>query len=118
MTNEQLVAEVAALRRQLVDQARLADAIPHIVWTTDADGTPTYFNSKWTEYTQLDLAETLRVGAGSFVHPDDLAPFAAKMAEATAPPTNFGASGKPGAKNPQSESRQGQVTDKSKEKAA
>lgn len=70
-----LAAEVVDLRGQLVDMARLADAIPHIVWTMSTDGTPTYFNAKWTEYTALDLAETLRVGASSFVHPADLPRF-------------------------------------------
>jgi PAS domain S-box-containing protein len=54
-----------------LDPSRLADAIPHIVWTTDADGAPTYFNAKWTELTGLDLAETVRVGAASTIHPDD-----------------------------------------------
>ena len=79
MTNDELAAEVASLRRQLLDNARLADAIPHIVWTTSAEGTPTYFNSKWTEYTGLDLAETLRIGAATLVHPDDLPPFVEKV---------------------------------------
>lgn len=50
----------------------LADAMPLIVWTHDAAGVPTYFNRKWTEYTGLDLAATLQVGADSVVHPDDL----------------------------------------------
>ncbi len=79
MTNDERVAEVSSLRRQLLDNARLADAIPHIVWTTNADGTPTYFNSKWTDYTGLDLAETLRLGASTLVHPDDLSMLVEKV---------------------------------------
>ena len=51
----------------------LADVVPHIVWARDSDGTPIQFNLKWTAYTGLDLAETLRVGSSSFLHPSDLA---------------------------------------------
>jgi PAS domain S-box-containing protein len=50
----------------------LADAMPHIVWTHDVGGTPTYFNRKWTDYTGCDLAEALRIGSSTFVHPADL----------------------------------------------
>lgn len=53
------------------DASVVADAIPHIVWTHNKDGVAQYFNRRWTEYTGLDLAETLRVGAESLVHPDD-----------------------------------------------
>lgn len=53
-------------------QRDLADAMPHIVWTHDANGVATYFNRKWTEYTGLDLEESLRAGAHTLVHPADL----------------------------------------------
>lgn len=46
--------------------------MPHIVWMDGPDGTVTYFNRKWTEYTGLDLAQTQRVGAHTLIHPDDL----------------------------------------------
>lgn len=46
--------------------------MPHIVWTHDPAGVPTYFNRRWLEYTGLDLAATLAVGADSLVHPGDL----------------------------------------------
>lgn len=52
-------------------QRSLADAMPHVVWTHDADGVVTYFNRKWTEYTGLDLAESLRLGPLTLIHPDD-----------------------------------------------
>ncbi len=54
-------------------QRDLADAMPHIVWTHGPDGDATYFNRKWTEYTGLDLKQTLQVGAHTLIHPDDLA---------------------------------------------
>lgn len=31
----------------------LADSMPHIVWTTDAKGQPTYFNRRWHEFNGL-----------------------------------------------------------------
>lgn len=51
----------------------IADAMPHIVWSHDVNGTATYFNRKWTEYTGSDLAQTVASGAESFMHPDDRA---------------------------------------------
>ena len=50
----------------------LADAMPLIVWIHGEDGVPTYLNSKWTEYTGVSAAESLRMGVHTFVHPDDL----------------------------------------------
>ncbi|MDQ3365297.1 MAG: PAS domain-containing protein [Myxococcota bacterium] len=58
----------------------IADAMPHIVWINDADNVVSYFNQKWTEYTGLALADTLAVGPGSCVHPDDLAVMVALFA--------------------------------------
>ncbi len=58
---------------QMTWEKKLADAMPHIVWTHDQDGVVTYFNAKWREYTGLDLAETRRVGPETLVHPDDRA---------------------------------------------
>lgn len=63
------VAPSATLGSQ---QRNLADAMPHIVWTDGADGKVTYFNRKWTEYTGLDLEQTIQVGAHSLIHPSDL----------------------------------------------
>jgi PAS domain S-box-containing protein len=51
----------------------LAEAMPHIVWTHDPDGKPTYFNRSWVDYTGHDLDAVLREGAEAFVHPDDRA---------------------------------------------
>lgn len=62
----------------------LADAMPHIVWTHDADGLPEYFNRAWHAYTGRDLAAVLRDGAASFVHPADRDAVVALFAEARA----------------------------------
>lgn len=48
----------------------LADAIPHIVWTQDADGTVTYFNQRWEEYTGLHRSARGPETEG-VVHPED-----------------------------------------------
>lgn len=84
MNTHDLAAEITRLRAQVAGMARLADAVPHIVWTMSPDGAPTYFNAKWTEYSGLDLDATLRIGAGTFVHPEDLASFEAEIREAAA----------------------------------
>ncbi len=63
------------------DLRRVLDAMPNIVWVHRAGGEPLYFNARWTEYTGLDLAQTLEVGAERLVHPDDLPKFRAAVAE-------------------------------------
>ena len=50
---------------------RMTDAMPHIVWTMQADGIYTYFNEKWLAYTGLSLADSLQNGWVQVLHPDD-----------------------------------------------
>jgi PAS domain S-box-containing protein len=88
-SSDELRKEVETLRGRLVEMNRLADAIPHIVWTMTPEGTPTYLNAKWTELTGLDLDATLRVQARSFVHPDDLPAFDAERKKASVTGTPF-----------------------------
>ena len=49
----------------------LAESMPLIVWTTQADGLNTYFNQKWVEYTGLALEESYGTGWNRPFHPDD-----------------------------------------------
>ena len=50
--------ELAALERASEERYRqLADAMPQIVWTADADGGATYFNRRWFEYTGMTPEE-------------------------------------------------------------
>jgi len=50
----------------------LAEALPHMVWTSEPDGTPDYLNSRNTEYTGL-TPEQFRGGEWrSTSHPEDL----------------------------------------------
>ena len=65
------VQELAAERRESEERYRsLAEALPQIVWTTDAEGRTTYFNERWYEYTGLDRSAPLE--ASPVIHPDDL----------------------------------------------
>ena len=51
----------------------LADAMPQLVWTAQADGTLEYFNRRWIEYTGLTLDRLRDEGADvGVVHPDEL----------------------------------------------
>ena len=66
--------ELDALERASEERYRqLADAMPQIVWTSDADGATTYFNRRWFEYTGLSEEEVGGPNAWHLiVHPDDL----------------------------------------------
>jgi len=63
--------ELATERRESEERYRtLAEALPQIVWTTDAGGKTTYFNERWFEFT--GLGRDSGVGAAAVMHPDDL----------------------------------------------
>ena len=50
----------------------MANAIPQIVWVTDADGRTEFFNRQWSEYTGAAYhPETVAAVAAQFIHPDD-----------------------------------------------
>ncbi len=78
-TNEQLQQEIAdrqrilEILRQSEERYRyLAEAIPQLVWTTDAEGRLDYINSKWSEYTGLTLDQSVGTGWLTILHPDDV----------------------------------------------
>src|SRR5207237_6708772 len=65
--------ELAAVRREGAERYRqLADAMPQIVWTADADGRTTYLNRRWFEYTGSKEAEDGALEWATYVHPDDI----------------------------------------------
>ncbi|MEW6353975.1 MAG: PAS domain-containing protein [Pseudomonadota bacterium] len=72
----QLVHEQAA-RAHAEERERyyrlMAEAIPQLVWITDARGELQYVNQRWVDYTGLELTQTQDSGWRSAVHPDDLA---------------------------------------------
>ncbi|BAY27812.1 multi-sensor hybrid histidine kinase [Calothrix sp. NIES-2100] len=78
-TNEQLQQEIAerqrileALRQSEERYRYLAEAIPQLVWTADANGQCDYFNQKWCNYTGLTLEQSLGSGWVAALHPDDV----------------------------------------------
>ncbi len=61
----------AAERESEVRYRSLADAVPQIVWTTDADGKTLFYNERWYDYTGIPPGE-LR-SPRPRVHPEDVA---------------------------------------------
>jgi PAS domain S-box-containing protein len=53
----------------------IADAVPALVWMSDADGKYIYMNKKWSDFTGTEPGVNLRDVWSSFVHPDDLRTF-------------------------------------------
>ncbi|WIJ25089.1 PAS domain S-box protein [Devosia sp. RR2S18] len=52
----------------------VADAVPQIVWITDADGRTEFFNKQWSDYTGAVYEPTTAADvAAKHVHPDDAA---------------------------------------------
>jgi PAS domain S-box-containing protein len=49
----------------------LAELMPQIVWTADAEGSFDYYNHRWYEYTGLTPEQTLGWGWQPVLHPDD-----------------------------------------------
>src|SRR5438445_8468590 len=48
-----------------------AEAMPHIVWTAEADGSASYFNGRWIEVTGLSAAESQGEGWTRALNPED-----------------------------------------------
>ncbi|MFN6514705.1 MAG: ATP-binding protein [Nostoc sp. CreGUA01] len=78
-TNEQLQQEILERQciletlRQSEERYRyLAEAIPQLVWTTDAHGECEFFNQNWCDYTGLTLEQSLGSGWLAALHPDDV----------------------------------------------
>jgi PAS domain S-box-containing protein len=78
-TNEQLQQEIIerqrvleALRQSEERYRYLAEAIPQLIWTTNAEGECDYFNQNWCDYTGLTLEQSLGSGWLAALHPDDV----------------------------------------------
>lgn len=78
-TNEQLQQEILERQRilEVLRQSEeryryLAEAIPQLVWTTNANGECDFFNQNWCEYTGLTLEQSLGSGWLAALHPDDV----------------------------------------------
>ena len=95
----------AALQQALADVQRsedrlrtIIDTIPALVWCFRADGTVSYFNQRWHEYTGISRAEAYGFGDGSpgidvvrtVLHPDDAPGILAKWRQEILPGTKPG----------------------------
>lgn len=49
----------------------LADALPHMVWSTSPDGFHDYYNARWYEFTGVPYGSTDGEGWNGMFHPDD-----------------------------------------------
>ena len=63
----------AALRESEQSFRQLADSLPQLVFTCDANGAPDFFNRRWTEYTGLGERELLDGAWVNCTHPEELA---------------------------------------------
>jgi PAS domain S-box-containing protein len=73
--SERAQRELAIANLQLVSDTRyrnLAEAIPHVVWTANPDGSVRYFNQRWFELTGLSAELSLGWSWPAALHPDDL----------------------------------------------
>ncbi|MBD2361749.1 response regulator [Anabaena minutissima FACHB-250] len=78
-TNEKLQQEITERQRilEVLRQSEeryryLAEAIPQLVWTSDANGETDYFNQNWSKYTGLTLEQSRGSGWINALHPDDV----------------------------------------------
>ncbi|HLA64097.1 MAG TPA: PAS domain S-box protein, partial [Rhodothermales bacterium] len=74
-----LLAERDAVLERLVASERqfrlLTDAVPQLIWTSTAEGTPDFYNERWYSYTGMARPDAAGAGFdpnwGDYVHPDD-----------------------------------------------
>ena len=80
----------AALTQSEERFRQLANAMPQIVWTTDAKGELNYVSQQWLDYTGLTLEQTRdRSHPNRFMHPDDIESIYAQWSAALASLTTY-----------------------------
>jgi two-component system cell cycle sensor histidine kinase/response regulator CckA len=60
----------------------LGEAVPGLVWVTDAGGTFTYVNARWEAYTGASLDQLHALGWEVFIHPEEAEQFRNHWSEA------------------------------------
>jgi PAS domain S-box-containing protein len=68
---------------------RLLDAIAHIVWKANAEGSATYFSQRWEDYTGIPVAAALDFGYLAHVHPDDRDRLRARLQSIVSPQQSY-----------------------------
>jgi PAS domain S-box-containing protein len=83
-------ARDAALRESEQQFRLMADAVPQIVWLTDASGRVEFFNKQWFDYVgSAEPPSTAADVSALHIHPDDQAPTMAAFAEAQRTGTTY-----------------------------
>ena len=85
---EQARAE-AALRESEARFRFMADAMPQIIWTAGADGSPDYYNQRWHDYTGMTLEQSRDWGWLPVLHPDDLESSIARWTQSYSTGTDY-----------------------------
>jgi PAS domain S-box-containing protein len=80
---EQRQAE-AVIRQQEAELRQVLDSIPAIVWSTLPDGSNTYVNKRFADYSGSSAEQMAGSGWQALIHPDDLERHAGKWIEAVA----------------------------------
>ena len=74
---EEAYRKVAEGQQQIQEneqrQRAILDAIPHLIWTSDAQGNLVYVNQRWSKQLDAPLGKAKGRDWTSFVHTDDLA---------------------------------------------
>ena len=73
LARERLQTVGEALKKSEESFRTVAEAIPQMVWTTDAEGKIVYSNNRWKEYTGYSLEQSSDHGMLHELHPQDLA---------------------------------------------
>ena len=81
--HEQRVA-LEALRTSEELFRTLTNAVPQLIWASDAAGRAIYYNQRWYDYTGMTFAESAGLGWHAAVHPGDVAAAVARWQRAIA----------------------------------
>ncbi len=63
--------DAVALKASQQRYRELAEAMPQMIWTADANGVVTYRNQRWYEYTGMSEAASIGAARADAVHPDE-----------------------------------------------
>jgi PAS domain S-box-containing protein len=63
-----------ALRESEARFRAMADAAPALIWQSDREGNPTWFNQRWLDYTGGTMEQELARRWTERIHPDDVEP--------------------------------------------
>ncbi|WP_199313873.1 PAS domain S-box protein [Leptolyngbya sp. FACHB-671] len=83
-----------ALRQSEERYRYLAESIPQLVWTANAEGILLDINQRWMDYTGLTLEQAQIEGWQAVIHPDDIAELTHDWAAAQQNDTHYQAEGR------------------------